>query len=141
MKGFSIVELVVTLAVAGIAVSIVMGIYAVSTRLSDRSSDLLTANEIAYAKLQHFENRRFSDIPVITKDGSGTTTDPDKYVEDFSSELPTSLQAPREAKIYINKMPGSDTLKYIFVRVKYGRDTQAQLVEYGSLIQEGGLGR
>lgn len=136
--GFSIVEMIVTLAIIGIAVSITMSIYALSSRLSDRSTDLLEANQIVYTKLQAIENEPFADIPVVTRNSSGTITDGTKYHEDFSSSLPASLPKPHEGKVYISYIEGSTTLKYIFVRVKYG---QNQIVEYGSLIQEGGIGR
>lgn len=140
-RGFSIVELVVTLAIAGTAVTIIMSIYSISNRLADRSYDLLSANEIAYAKLQQFENEPFDEIPVTTTDDSGTVIDAVKYEEDFSATLPQTLPKPREAKVFISNLGETTTLKYILVRLKYGDGAQHQIVEYGSLVQQGGLGR
>lgn len=139
--GFSIVELVVTLAIAGTAVSIVMGIYSISNRLADRSYDLLTANEIAYSKLQQFENEPYSEIPVTTTSDTGTVIDATKYEEDFAATLPQTLPKPYDAKVFISNVGETTTLKYILVRLKYGEGGQQQIVEYGSLVQEGGLGR
>lgn len=132
-KGFSVVELLITLGVASLAVILIGTMYAAATRLSDRSTDLLVANSKAYEKLQKYENYTFSSIPFTT-DGTA--------VEDFSSELPTSLPGVREGKVYISLYPTSNTsLKYIFVRVKFGYDAGQHTIEYGDFVQAGGLGR
>lgn len=139
--GFSIVEMLITLAVAGMAVTIIMSIYASATFLSDKSSDTLYANEIAYTKLQEYENKPFSEIPTVTKNASGTVIDPDKYEEDFSSLLPQTLERPHEAKVFISGIADTTTLKYILVRIKYGSSDKKQVIEYGSLVQQSGIGR
>lgn len=139
--GFSVVEMLITLAVAGMAVTIIMSIYASATFLSDKSSDTLTANEIAYTKLQEFENKPFEEIPTVTTDNSGAVTDPDKYEEDFASLLPQTLERPYEAKVFISGITDTTTLKYVLVRIKYGSSDKNQVIEYGSLIQQSGIGR
>lgn len=132
-QGFSVVELLITLGVAGLSVILIGSMYASATRLSDRSTDILVANSKAYEKLQKYENSAFASIPFTT-DGTA--------VEDFSAELPTSLPGVREGKVYVSLYPTSNTsLKYVFVRVKFGYGGGEHVVEYGDFVQSGGLGR
>lgn len=127
--GFSVVELAITLAVAAVAVILITSLYSTASRLVDRNDDLLAANQAAYVKLQEVENKSFDDII------------PSPTPTDFSSELPQSLPIPREAKLYISSQNASLSLKYIFVRVKYGPADNQHVVEYGDFVQKGGLGR
>lgn len=130
--GFSIVELLTTLAVAILAVVIISSMYSSAGRLADRSDDLLVANSMAYGKLEKYENYQYSTLYSLAQTE-------DIPVEDFSAEIPTSLPGTREGKVYIT--PLSDTLLYIFVRVEYGTTAVPRVVEYGDFIQKGGLGR
>ncbi|PLS80602.1 hypothetical protein CYG49_05030 [Candidatus Saccharibacteria bacterium] len=130
-EGFSIVELIVTLTVATIAVVIILSMHATAGRLTDRSTDLLAANEIAFAKLQEIENKPFSSIE------SGPVDTPKET--NFDSQVPTSLPSPRIGRTYVSSP--TPTLKYVLVRVKYGQGVGEKVVEYGTYIQEGGLGR
>ena len=128
--GFSVVELIATLVIAALAVILVSNMYATAGRLFDRTDDLMVANSLAYNKLEKYEGYRFEDIPFRT-DGQPQET--------FDSEVPTSLPGPREGKVYITEQ--TSTMKYIFVRVKYGVGADEKVVEYGSLVQAGGIGR
>jgi prepilin-type N-terminal cleavage/methylation domain-containing protein len=129
-KGFSVVELLITLAVACMGVIIIGTIYATAGRLADRSTDLLAANAVAYGKLQSYENKGFANIPYTT-DGTA--------VEDFSSSIPSSIPGARTGFVYVSRQ--SSTLKYIFIRVTYGSTSAPKVIEYGDFIQSGGLGR
>jgi hypothetical protein len=130
LQGFSVVELLITLAVAGMGVIIIGTIYASAGRLADRSTDLLVANALAYGKLQKYENYGFNNIPFTT---DGTP------IETFSSEIPTSLPGTRTGNVYVSRV--SSTMKYIFVRLSYGSTGTPHTIEYGDYIQAGGLGR
>ncbi len=129
-KGFSVVELLITLAVAAMAIIIIGTMFGSASRLADGSTDILAANTIAYAKLQKYENYSFASIPFTT-DGTA--------VEDFSSEIPNSIPGPHVGKVFISQQ--SATLKYVFVRITYNSGPQERILEYGDFIQAGGLGR
>lgn len=130
-NGFTVVELLVTLfVVAGTFITIATT-YAMLTRLADKTQDFLAANSIAHQKLQQFENEEFAYIP------SGPEDTP--YEFDFADELPATLTGPREGKVFITAQ--TPTLKYVFVRVTYYSTGAKQVLEYGSYIQQGGLGR
>ena len=128
--GFSIVELLVTLAVAIFAVVSISTLYSAAGRLSDRSTDFLDAHSTTYDKLVQYQNMAWSEIPYDNTGGA---------VEDFTAELDTKLPAPREGKIFIQLMPGN--LKAIVVRTKYGSGAQQKIIEYADYIQLGGVGR
>ncbi len=123
----------ITLAVAAIAVELLFTMYSSATRLSQRSNNLLVANELAYNKLQEWEFKEFDDIAV----GGYVAGVEDAY--NFTSTLPSSLPSPKSGELYITSQTGS--LKYIFVRVKYGTGVDQHAVEYGTLVQVGGVGR
>jgi hypothetical protein len=129
-SGFSVVELLLTLTVACVGVIMIGTLYSSAGRLADRSTDLLAANSIAYTKLQKYENYRFSNIPFSTDSSP---------IEDFGSSIPNSLPSPHEGKVFVSRI--SSSLKYIFVRVKYGQGANQHIVEYGDFVQSGGLGR
>jgi prepilin-type N-terminal cleavage/methylation domain-containing protein len=132
-QGFSVVELLITLTVAAIAVELLFTMYSTASRLTQRSNNLLIANEIAFNKLQEWEFKEFDDIIA----GSYSVSLQNEY--NFTSTLPASLPAPKSGELYVSDQTGS--LKYIFVRVQYGSGPEQRRVEYGTLVQSGGIGR
>ena len=139
-KGFTAVEMIITLFVVAAAFLLISTIYSSATRLTDRSEDLLIANSIAFQKLQLFENRSFETIPPRVPPVVAVA-DPVPTTVDFTNELPATLPAPREGTIILNNVSGSVTLKDIFIRIKYQSPTGERILEYRSLVQPGGLGR
>lgn len=130
-NGFTVIELLITLFVVAAAFLLISTTYSMVARMTDKSEDFLSANSIAYQKLQRYENDEFTNIP------SGPVDAP--YEVDFGAELPSSLSGPTEAKVFITDQ--TPTLKYIFVRLTYHSTGIKQTLEYGSYVQQGGLGR
>lgn len=139
-KGFTAIEMIITLFVVAAAFVLITTMYASATRLTDRSEDLLVANSIVFQKLQQYENKAFEDIPPRVPPVV-PTPDSDPTEIDFTNELPESLPGPREAKIKFSAALSSPTLKYIFISVRYQSANGQKVLEYGSLVQSGGLGR
>jgi prepilin-type N-terminal cleavage/methylation domain-containing protein len=138
-EGFSIVELMITLAIAALAATMLMSLYITADGLTTRATHYASANQVAYAKLQSYENRSFSSININT----GSTS---AEIEDFVAELNAipGLPPPRVAKVYGSYNNGTDTtasLKYILVRVSFGQGADARIIEYGDYIANGGQGR
>ena len=140
-KGFTTVELIITLLVAAAAFILITTIYTSATRLSDRSDDMLTANTLAYQKLQQYENKSWDQI-LDTKIDPNDPSNPQNYTgdpeEDFTDTIPASLPGPKSAKVFVDK-PGS--LAYILIRITYQSISGERTLEYATYIQEGGLGR
>lgn len=132
--GFTVVELLTTLVIAGIYITVFFQLYTLVDTVSSNAYRLALTNQVTYRKLQQYENRNFNDIQVLN---GATLTE----VEDFNGELPANLPGQKEAKVYTASI--TPTLKVLTVRVKYGNTTANpdRIVEYSSYIQQSGLGR
>jgi prepilin-type N-terminal cleavage/methylation domain-containing protein len=131
-QGFSAIELLITLIVVGIVFMAFTTTYAGLLNLTKKGTDIATASQIAFAKLQEYENYNYNDLPA---GGSGSLA----VVDDFSSSLPAVLEAPRVGQVYINS--SSPTLKQIVVRVAFGAGPAQRYIEYTTFIQKHGVGR
>lgn len=131
--GFSVVELLITLIVVGVVFTAFTTTFASIENISKKGSDIATASQQAYAKLQEYENLNYSSLPTTSP--AGTL----KEVEDFSAALPGVLESPRVGKVYINT--SSATLKQVVVKLTFGSGPSQRYVEYVSFIQKNGAGR
>lgn len=132
-SGFSVVELLITLIIIGVAFGAFMVTFTSIQSINKKALDISKANTFAFAKLQEYENKSFTLIPATTPTGTLV------MVEDFSSSLPTTLASPRVAKVFVNT--SSSTLKQVVVSVTFGSGTNERQVEYANFIQANGLGR
>lgn len=131
-QGFSTVELLSTLVIAAIFITIFYQLYVTINIVATRANHLALANEATYGKLQQYENTDFQDI---TTPGGVTSAE----VEDFSASLPTALPSPRVAKVSTALL--TPTLKAVNVKTTFGQDGAAQIIEYTVYLQESGVGR
>lgn len=131
-EGFTVVELLVMLAVLVIIFTTFASSFSTIQTINKKASDVNIANQIAFAKVQEYENKPYSSLTNTTPQGSLV------QVEDFTSSLPSTLQKPRSAIVYINTV--SSSLKQVVVDVEYGDSTaQKHIVEYTDFIQKNGL--
>lgn len=132
-EGFSIVELLVTLVVIGTTFGAFMVTFTTIQSINKKALDVSRANSIAFEKVQAYENTIFTSLPDTTPVGTL------QMVEDFSSSLPDTLQSPRVGQVFISTQ--SSTLKQIVVNITFGSGEGQRRIEYGTLIQNNGLGR
>lgn len=131
--GFTVVELLVTLIIASLFITVFFQLFTLTDTLSSDSFQLAQADQITYRKVQQYENRNFSTIPVP----GGTTP---TQIEDFTSELPTTLPAPYKAIVLSAQV--TPTLKALTIRTTYGLTGSTQrIIEFADYIQQSGLGR
>lgn len=130
--GFTAIELVVMLVVLATAFASFAGAFGSIQTITKKAKDLNNANQVAFAKVQEYENKTFSGIPTTSP------ADTLQQVEDFSSSLPTSLQAPRTGIVYVNTS-ASGTLKQVVVSIHYGSGSNARYIDYADFIQKNGL--
>ncbi len=132
-SGFTVVELLITL---GIILS-VFGAFIIAfttiQSINKKALDIVSANTAAFSKIEEYENKNYTSLPLTTPAGSLLE------VEDFSSTLPPTLKSPRVGKVYINSVSG--TLKHVVVTVTYGSGTDLRTLQYSSFIQKNGVGR
>lgn len=132
-QGFTIVELLATLIIGALYITVFFQLYGLVDRVSTDSYRLAASNQIVYEKLQEYENREFDSISILNGE---TPTE----IEDFTSTLPSDLPDPVEAKVISAQI--TPTLKAVTVRATYGASGEGQrIIEYVSYIQESGLGR
>lgn len=133
MWGFSVVELLITLIVIGVVFIAFTTSFASISNISKKGTDVATAGQLAYAKLQEYENLNFASLPSTAPTGTL------QQVEDFSASLPGILEAPRSGLVYINT--SSPTLKQVDVKVAFGSGATQRYIEYVTFIQKNGSGR
>lgn len=131
--GFSIVELLITLIVIGVTFGAFVITFTSIQSINKKALDINSANEVAFSKVQEYENKDFSSI--TTTSPSGTLVE----VEDFTSTLSSTLGSSKSGKVYINTI--SPTLKHVTVSIKFGSGPDERIIEYASLIQKNGIGR
>jgi len=130
--GFTVVELLVMLVVLVIVFTTFASSFSTIQTINKKASDINIANQLAFAKVQQYENMPFSSLPSTTPQGTLV------QVEDFTPSLPSALQKPRSAIVYINTV--SPSLKQVVVNVQYGDSTaQKHILEYADFIQKNGL--
>ncbi len=131
--GFSVVELLITLIIIGIFFGSFTLAFTSIQGINKKANDVIDANQIAFSKMQEYENKSFTSITTTTPIGSLVE------VENFSSSLPTKLEAPRTGKVYVNTL--SPTLKQVIITVEFGSGSAIRRVQYGNFIQAQGIGR
>ncbi len=131
--GFSIVELLITLIIIGVAFGAFITTFTTIQTIHKKAIDINQANSLAFAKIQEYENKNYDTLPATTPLGSL------EEVEDFSPSLPVTLESPRIGKVYVNTV--SDSLKHIVVNIQFGSGPSQRTIQYGNFIQKNGLGR
>lgn len=124
-QGFTIIELLVTIAVVGIMVPTLVGFVNTLNRFNDRARDLTLVNSLAENKVESLRSIGFSSI------NTGTVS--------FTSEMPASLGSPRSAD-YTVTVP-STGIKQIDMTISYNDHGTTQSVNYKTYIGELGVGQ
>ncbi len=130
--GFSVVELLITLIVIGVVFGSFMTTFLTIKNITKISSDIQSANTVAYAKIQEYQDKSYSSLP------STTPKDSLVEVEDFTSQLPSDLPGTKSAKVYLNSYT-SGSLKQVVVRITYGDTANLKRIEYADFIQKYGI--
>jgi prepilin-type N-terminal cleavage/methylation domain-containing protein len=120
-SGFSMVELIIAIALFAIAIPIVALLISTLSQLNDSAADTVVANSVAENKIESLRSKGFNGI------SDGTTT--------FSNELPTTLPVPRTASYTISSV--STSLKSVTVTISYG----GKQTEYKTYLGELGVGQ
>lgn len=124
-QGFTIIELLVTIAVVGILVPTLAGFVNSLNRFNDRARDLTLVNSLAENKIESLRSVGYSGI------NTGTTS--------FVSELPVTLGSPRTAT-YTVTTPNTG-IKQVDLTVTYNDHGSTQTVNYRTYIGELGVGQ
>ena len=132
-SGVAIIELLITLIIIGTAFGAFMVTFTTIQSINKKALDIARSNSIAFAKVEEYENKLFSNLPTTSP--TGTLVE----VEDFSSSLPATLEKPRSGKVYVNTVSGN--LKQVVVNIQFGSGPSQRIIQYADFIQRNGLGR
>lgn len=124
-SGFTIVELLVTLAASGILIGAVSVVVNAQTSLAQRGRDLVIAN--AYAEGE-FESLRSQGYLALT---DGTTN--------ITSDLPSELNAPRSGSLTISSQTPS--VKRVVLSMTYNDQGDPRTYTYTTYVGELGVGQ
>lgn len=124
-QGFTIIELLVAIAVFGIMVPTLAGFINTLNRFNDRARDLTLVNSLAENKVESLRSQGFSGV------ATGTTS--------FASELPATLGSPKTAT-YTVTTPNTG-IKQIDLTISFKDHGSTQSVSYRTYIGELGVGQ
>jgi len=134
-SGFTTIEVIISLFIITILISISLGIVLLSNQINARTRAYSEANSLAFSKIQEYELKDFGDID----NGSSANN---FEVEDFSSEVLANDEVKySSASAKVRSQPVSGSLKKIVVLVVYSHLNETREIEYATYIQMGGVGR
>lgn len=123
--GFTTIELLIAIAIIGIAVPGIISFTTALNRLNDRAVDLNTINALAENKIESLRSIGYIGLE------NGTT--------DFSNELPASINAPKSASYTVSTpSPG---IKQVDLTVTYTLQNRLQSIEFKTYVGEVGVGQ
>ena len=124
-KGFTVVELMITIGICGVIVpALAVGLNSL-TVINNRARDLALVNIIAQNKVEILRSSGYNSL------SNGTT--------DFTSELPTTIASPKSAT-YIISSPATG-VKDVSIKVSYSEYGKTLTIDYETLISEIGVGQ
>lgn len=121
--GFTVIEILIGIALFGIVMpSVIIAVVQVA-RLNDRAADLTRANVIAEHKIESLRSARYNSLDV----GS----------VDFTNELDSSFSSPKSAT-YVVTMPETG-LKKVDITISYLDNGATRSLTFSSFISELGV--
>ena len=123
--GFTVVELLIAIAVVGILVPTLAGLVNTLNRLNDRARDLNIVNSLAENKTESLRSMGFTAL----SDGSTS----------FTAELPTTLGSPKSAS-YVISTPNTG-IKQVDMTITYNDHGKTQTMRYRTYVGELGVGQ
>lgn len=124
-RGFTIVELLVTMIVGGILAGSVAMFLAQHTHLAQRGRDVSVTNSFVDNKIEALRSAGYLSLT------NGTT--------DITSEMPTELKTPRSASLAISDE--SAAVKQVDISITYNDQGAARTYSYTTYIGELGVGQ
>lgn len=126
-EGFTVVEVIVSVVVAGIFIIVMSTAVSSLNSLNARAEKLSIANGIAEAKIEELRSGSFLSLP---SDGT---------VVDFTLELPDILPDPTSAEYTVTDI--SSSTKRVDVSVQYDDFKNNRVLVFSTVIGELGVGQ
>ena len=123
--GFTIVELLVAIAVIGIMVPSVVTLTASLGRLNDRARDMIIINSLAENKAEGLRSEGFTALNNSTVN--------------FTNELPQTIGSPRSATYTITSP--SSSIRQVDMHITYNDHGTTRTLTYRTYVGELGVGQ
>lgn len=124
--GFTIIELLITIAVFGLVVPGLVSLINTIDGLNDRARDLSIINGLVENKVESLRSISFVGVPI-----GGPV--------DFTAELPNTIASPRSAVYNVTSV--STALKQIDLAVTYNDHGSPRTISYRTYLGELGVGQ
>ncbi len=124
-NGFTIVELLVGIALSAIFVGTVAMLQVNTSKLSQQGRDVSVVNSFAENKIEELRSKGYLAV------NTGTS--------DITNELPSELQSPRSATLTISTDPVA--MKKIVLSITYDDQGDPRTYSYTTYIGEIGVGQ
>lgn len=123
--GFTLVELIVAIALIGIFVGSIAIAQTNSAKLGQRGRDVAVVNSFAENKIEQLRSKGYLGV------GLGAS--------DVTSELPSELQSPRSATLTVSTDPVA--MKKVVLSISYNDQGDTRTYSYTTYIGEIGVGQ
>lgn len=123
--GFTLVELLVSLAVGAVLIGSVHIVYTNQLALSQQTRDTVLANAFAESKIEALRSKGYLGV------SNGTN--------DITGELPSELQSPRSASLAVTAQ--STSVKNVLLTITYRSQGKDQTYSYTTYLGELGVGQ
>lgn len=124
-NGFTIIELLITIAIFGFTVPGLVALINTINGLNDKARDLSIINSLAENKVESLRSISFVGV------NNGTY--------DFSNELPVSIPEPKSASYAVSNV--TSALKQVDLNITYNDHGTSKTVNYRTYIGELGVGQ
>jgi len=124
-KGFTIIELLITIAIFGFTIPGLVALINTINGLNDKARDLSVLNSLAENKVESLRSISFVGI--------------NNGVYDFSNELPKGISSPKSATYTVSNV--SSALKQIDLNISYNDYGTTRTISYRTYIGELGVGQ
>lgn len=125
-RGFTIVELLVTVVVTGLIIVAVSTLFITIERTQHSTQLLETATRAGEQQIESLRNNNYNSLAT------------DSTI-DFAGSLPATLPSPRTAVVHVTE-PMTD-VKRVDVTITYRDGTKSKSVKLSSLIGQLGIGQ
>lgn len=125
-NGFTLVELIVAIAIIGVMASGITGLYIAIDNTQRKTRLLETATRAGEKKIEELRNNHYNSLP-----NDDTIT--------FTDELPDTLPAPRSGTITVSEPVAG--IKRVDLNITYTDGRASRNVELSSLIGVLGIGQ
>lgn len=122
-KGFTVVELLITIGICGIIVPVLAAGLTTLALINNRARDLALANTMAQNKAELLRSSGYNSILP------GTT--------DFSADLPSTLSSPKSGSYTVTEPETG--IKDIVIQISYKDVSSSRTVNYKTKVSEIGI--